>query len=90
MQQLVQQYMTEVQQAGFLVIPSEDAPLLLVDRDTFMHLVFKDSEADDEEQYYVSRWYKQTPAKTGDYSGCPDFEGSLVECLTYVRDWKPL
>lgn len=40
-----------------------------------------------EEEYIVGRWYKSTCTKSGDYSGCPDFEGSLVDCLEYIRDF---
>ncbi len=86
MKALLLLYLNQAHNAGYVVRDTEH-PLVLVDRDTFLHIVL----ADEDGGYMVGRWYKTTLTRSGGYSSHPDMvESSLEDCLKYVRDWSAL
>lgn len=78
-----QKYIEEANLAGYLV--ENDNTALVVDRGDFFHIVAQDNIDGD---WVVGKFFKSTISKTGDYSGCPDFEGSLEDCVKFVSNWE--
>lgn len=75
-----QEYIEQADQAGYLV--QDDNTALVVDRGEFFHIV---CENNNDGGWLVGRFYKQTFSRSGDYSGCPDFEhDDLEECVKFV------
>jgi len=86
MHRLFDRYVKESEARGYSFFTdagqSIDDILSIVDRGDFAHLVCVDTMGQGDSEYFVGRWYWGR-----DYAGAPDFEGTLEECLLYVRNW---
>lgn len=86
MRNLLALYLSEADKAGY-IIEDHEHPLVLVDRGAFLHILCDDED----EGWFIGRWYKSTPTKSGDYNSHPEFQSeSLEDCLKYVRDWTSI
>lgn len=73
----LQNYLKATAKAGFTVYADEHQ--LVVEREADFIILCKDEMMDD--QYLVNIFYKEA----GDY-GVPTIEGSLIECLDWMKE----